>query len=684
MGRRRGASAIASVLLLAASAHAARGVRHPRVLPLPAAERVQLESGSPPVETTTRVRPPAPAFVPPASPRVAPRAIGVVPRVTPALTVLRDTDLKAQLDTHPGVPVEPCATKSGPDVIYTDNFHAMVSTDSGATFRIVDPRRLLPRNADFLGDQSVLYDPAHDVFVWLLAYRAPGAPGGIAIAVAHGQAAFETGDFTVRGLTARALGIGRGAFDFPQMAFTQTSLYVTANVFTQLSSRGRFLGSMIVRIALADLANGAAGTLEVFGGNPDHFGFGLVQGATDTMYFASHAADGFMLRLYRWPEGDAVAFDDLALSPYGTGTRTCAGPDAHEWCGTAGRNVLTGWIANGVIGFMWGASALTPDRPFPYAAVVRIDAGTRAVIDQPDLFSTDYAIQFPNVAVNARGHLGGVVAIGGGSRFPGVATFVQDDLSAPAPGWELHELLDGTSGPHEDRWGDFFCARPDYPGGNTWIMTGYVLRGGDDSYTSAHQHFLRVGRDRDVDCSQTDLCADDGNTCTADACNGAVCEHTALPDGSTCLDADGCTVGETCTAGTCGTGATAACAADACAFETCVPADGCIFPATANPTGLACRFAAAPGTDGACGTLPAAVQRPFVKAAQLVTKAGAAKNGRQASKRLVAVLARLNQSVGAADKASQRGLLSADCLDAIVAWQQRLYVDTVATLDQLQ
>lgn len=48
-------------------------------------------------------------------------------------------------------------------------------------------------------------------------------------------------------------------------------------------------------------------------------------------------------------------------------------------------------------------------------------------------------------------------------------------------------------------------------------------------------------------------CADDGLPCTSDSCDGAsaLCQHTAVPDGTPCDDFDSCTGGETCIGGVC-------------------------------------------------------------------------------------------------------------------------------------
>ena len=44
---------------------------------------------------------------------------------------------------------------------------------------------------------------------------------------------------------------------------------------------------------------------------------------------------------------------------------------------------------------------------------------------------------------------------------------------------------------------------------------------------------------------------DDGNVCTIDACEGAVCTHAAKADGTVCNDGDACTQTDTCVAGVC-------------------------------------------------------------------------------------------------------------------------------------
>lgn len=74
-------------------------------------------------------------------------------------------------------------------------------------------------------------------------------------------------------------------------------------------------------------------------------------------------------------------------------------------------------------------------------------------------------------------------------------------------------------------------------------------------------------------------CADDGNACSRDQCDGAgVCQHPAQPGGTTCDDGNLCTTGDQCVGSACVGGAPPVCDdEDACTTDTCEPSFGCLF-----------------------------------------------------------------------------------------------------------
>jgi hypothetical protein len=89
--------------------------------------------------------------------------------------------------------------------------------------------------------------------------------------------------------------------------------------------------------------------------------------------------------------------------------------------------------------------------------------------------------------------------------------------------------------------------------------------------------------------SGTALDCDDGNPCTTDGCLPVSgCEHTALPNDSSCSDGDACNGAETCQAGSCTAGTAPNCDdGNVCTADSCDPGAGCQNPALSNGTACA-------------------------------------------------------------------------------------------------
>ncbi len=83
------------------------------------------------------------------------------------------------------------------------------------------------------------------------------------------------------------------------------------------------------------------------------------------------------------------------------------------------------------------------------------------------------------------------------------------------------------------------------------------------------------------ECISGPIDCDDDEACTDDSCDPVVgCESVALPDGTSCDDADVCNGTDTCSGGVCTSQAPIVCNDnDACTDNVCDPAAGCQFPA---------------------------------------------------------------------------------------------------------
>src|SRR5262249_51398220 len=118
---------------------------------------------------------------------------------------------------------------------------------------------------------------------------------------------------------------------------------------------------------------------------------------------------------YQWAEADGsnLLSTDVPITAWpNVSPRLCPGPDGLNWCRAADKRQATGWISNGVIGFMWSASQSPMGDPFPYpyVHVARFTASTTpALMDEPIIWNSGGAWIYPEVGVNDRGDIAGTL-----------------------------------------------------------------------------------------------------------------------------------------------------------------------------------------------------------------------------------------------------------------------------------
>lgn len=405
---------------------------------------------------------------------------------------------------------EPSVASSGSVIFWTGNWYAAVSADGGNTFTFINPFTFFPSvNGGFCCDQEVIYDPTRGIFIWELQYIPDTLPGGntntIRIAVATPAQALANNWFTYN-ITPTLFGWNATTeFDYPNVSLSSNFFYLSENVFINGASQS--MDNTLMRLPLATLAVHGPLTFNFFNGP---VGMVPVQGATTTMYFASHNTTT-SLNLWSWLEASPNPILPAIVvnhARYGLGVHNCLSPDTFDACADDDTRIKTGWLAGGVIGFMWDVGQGTDGLgtfTFPYVDAVRIDATTSALIDQPIIFSTTTAYAFPGVGVNGRGAIGGSIAFSGGTNFPSSAIFVHDDFTTGT--WDLQTTALGTNGPARNRWGDYLTARPADGGGNTWLAATYTQQGPcplppppnppSSQCNNVVPRYVRFGRQRD-------------------------------------------------------------------------------------------------------------------------------------------------------------------------------------------
>lgn len=494
-------------LIAASSANASSGYHHQSAqrfsLPAPRHATVSY-SRRPPTAPTQQLRapdgrqlrddypvPPLPtvSVQPPSghaySATMVEQAIGTPVTATTSVSfqVGQETDLYSTVGRGQSLYDEPSVANDGSVVFETGNWYAAMSQDGGKTFSYVSPFEAFPSATHYGGfccDQSVLYDPSNDIMFWLLQYNPDAnSNNALRLAFAQGQSNIIAGNWSFEDLSPQQIGIPSGnIYDYPQLALSDNYLYITSNVYT--GGYNTFNQSVALRIPLTEFTTDGPFAVESFpSAGTSNFTFTPVQGATKTMYWASHNSNA-SIRIYSWPDDSStVSWADESVTPWPDQQPVCVGPDQLDWCGRLDSRVKAGWVANGVIGFMWNASQGSSGFgtfAYPFIDVARFDQNTLQLIDEPIIANPDYAFAYPSVAPNASGSIAGPVFYGGGQYYPTLALFTQSNGTSQSSPWTIQTIAPSTQDPSQNQWGDFLTSRLHSPDETSWVASGYTLQ----------------------------------------------------------------------------------------------------------------------------------------------------------------------------------------------------------------
>ncbi|MFD7322942.1 hypothetical protein ACFV9D_17915 [Streptomyces sp. NPDC059875] len=365
---------------------------------------------------------------------------------------------------------ETTAATSNSNIFVTGNWFAASSVNNGKSWTEVDPFTALPPAANgFCCDQIVVYEPSRDIWIWILQYDAlPGGNNVFRIAVAPGAnpSAWHWWDISPVDLNISWTDVW---FDYPDAAVSTNHLYLTFNVFNAADFWQR---AVAFKLPLDTLSAGAGLTYQWWD-TTRNGSLRLTQGATDSMFFASHNA-GTTLRIHGWPDGsNTVGSFDVQVSPWSPGPYSAPGPDGEEWLGRLDSRITGSWVSGTRAGFLWTAAPRS-GRPMPYVKGAVVDVTTQTLVEQPDIWNADSAFAYPAACPNAAGVVGVSLFIGGGPRNPSHVVGFRDGGD-----WRLTITRAGTNGPAEaDAWGDYLTCHRHNPNSAEWVASGYTLQNG--------------------------------------------------------------------------------------------------------------------------------------------------------------------------------------------------------------
>jgi len=415
--------------------------------------------------------------------------------------ITADTNIADQ--TTGAIISEPSFAQNGDTVFMTWNIGAARSTNGGTSFLFVSP------TADFLlcCDQDVVYSPLHDVWVW---YRqgsfdlslGPGGCDPTAFTLPTCRNQSKIGISTDNAATwcffnIQATDIDGGLtahwLDYPHMQVTKNNVYISTNIFDVNFGPG---GSAVLRFDLNGLIDCNDTTFDVLFSSSD-FNYTFVNGATDTMYFGTQLGPT-STEVFKWVDGSGIINSDtVTYTSYVQSDHVCTLSNGANPCGRSDPRIMGGYLANGVIGFVWDA-AQGGAFSFPYLNHIRIDESTccsstislDAGGGNPVIFSNSHATFFANTGANPVGN----VAIGffelGGSLNPRYVLGVDNSIN-PGTSFEFQIIKTSTDPPDfTNEWGDYVRVKSYHPFDGSWAATGYTLQGGGGDANAEQLYIL--------------------------------------------------------------------------------------------------------------------------------------------------------------------------------------------------
>jgi hypothetical protein len=410
------------------------------------------------------------------------------------------------------IPPDPSGARSGNVILYTYNTEAVLSTNGGTSYTILDPTTFFPSTpskdaaGNFLDgglccDQVIQYVPSINRFIWLMQFCGTATNTGgsclsgvnrVRVASASPQDIINSGgtSWTYWDLLSSTFNLGTGNMDYPDLAVGDNNLYFKIDDVSA--------GSFVARLPLAQIQNSQS--LGIDYTTPSDgltcYGGHLCQNTGNEIFWAGHKNNS-TLRVFSMTEGEGKYYQhDVPINSWPGGTISSIAKDGTtDWLnflGTSfpGNAVLGAARAGNSVWFAWTASA-GGGFPNPQVQMVQVDISNFSMQQQVQIWNTDYAFAFPALSTNAAGELGMSLAWGGKQNWGNHAVGIWGDFIVWYP-----ELSDTAI----TRWGDYVACRRDDPNPNLWDASGYAVIKKSTSVTKYifDVYYIQFGRNSQV------------------------------------------------------------------------------------------------------------------------------------------------------------------------------------------
>lgn len=389
------------------------------------------------------------------------------------------------------VPPDPSGADARNGVIlYVGNTYLVASVDGGATFTDHDPTAFLPAATGRPVDQVMIYVPHRDLYCWMLQHdpSAGTGEGHFRLAVNHSSeiAADVEANWSVYNFTSTDLGSPGVATDRQDLAYSETQLYMTTNLFG--------VGRIVMSLSLDDLDNRR--TVAWSRTDP------LDGRYTFSDLSQLNPQNVHMVAIESTSSLEVMTFDDGA-GTYGFNSVTVGqfpsnadlqslDPDGVDWLTRGVANVSASVADEGSIWTAWDAAASapgdSPNYPNAHVRIARISTSNWTVLEERQVWNPDYAFAYCCLA-QSNGDIGYGVAVGGASDYPNSCFGILGDFVV-----YFRDVSTSTAGASsEARWGDYITVRPSTVNDRRFAAFGYYTDGVGNSYNQ-RPFYLSYGR----------------------------------------------------------------------------------------------------------------------------------------------------------------------------------------------
>jgi hypothetical protein len=351
--------------------------------------------------------------------------------------------------------------------MFTANYFAAFSTDAGATFTQISPYGMMSLAGDsFCCDQRVEYIPSIDTFAWVL--LAMEGPVMLAVASPEEIRRSRGRAWTYYHLTNATFRLQNDQFDFPQVSFGRSFLYLTFDLIVGG-------GSIVARFPLSELERRA--TLNGrFLKTPESF-VCPCHNTLEEGWFGTLKSDS-QIRVLRWSEAstsvNSFVVDVSTVPSTDFSTMT---PDNTDWLpptSKIGTNITGAARDRNHLWLAWSAgkkyaNGRTSPIPQTHVELAIIDMASQSLAGQRYIWNRRFAFAWPSLAGNwgwdvPEAHVAIGLSWGGPNDYPQHAVGILGDPP----------LLSTTSGPTAGAGGHYNDVRMCYLRVEQFVAAGAV------------------------------------------------------------------------------------------------------------------------------------------------------------------------------------------------------------------